>query len=191
MLVDQQVDAQRPHPRSPTRGNCRVGGEGGGGRATTPAAAGLGHVFGDFHTRRGDVEHLPAGLTGRAAAARSAPQPAQHAGRCQTTASGCSTCRSVEPGEPGCLPGFRPVRERWDCLRACRNARSVAVSDDGGSDEFDEFRFNSARSSAMTASNSATFASNSAIRCCSPVTRQVLPTLARSVVDPHTPREQT
>ena len=68
---------------------------------------------------------------------------------------------------PGCLPGLRPVFLRWDCLRACRNARSEAVSDDGGFDEFDEFRFNNARSSATKASSSATLASSSAIRCCS------------------------
>jgi hypothetical protein len=73
------------------------------------------------------------------APARSPPQRAHQPGGCTTTASGSATWRIVAPGSPGCLPGRRFDASRKDRRRAWRDWRSVAVSDDGGSDEFDEF----------------------------------------------------
>ena len=51
-------------------------------------------------------------LTGRPAS--DCPQHRHTGGSCTTTSSGLSTCRSVEPGWPGCPPGFRPDRRRND-----------------------------------------------------------------------------
>ena len=62
------------------------------------------------------------------------PQSAQAGGNTSTSASGASTSASDAPGLPGCLPWGRPEAG----LR--RRSGLVNTSEDGGIEEFPEFR---------------------------------------------------
>ena len=81
-----------------------------------------------------------------AASPRSAPQPPHAPGRWSITSSGSVTISSVEPGAPGCLPGFRFEPRRG---RDGPRPRSV----DGGNDELPEFCPSSLVNSATCAVN--------------------------------------
>lgn len=78
-------------------------------------------------------------------------------GRCTTTLSGTSTCRSVNPGVPGCLPALRPEDSRRDF-----GAALTGASDDGGFDDVRESLRSNASNSATRRVNTSISASRSA-----------------------------
>src|SRR5919112_2988053 len=75
---------------------------------------------------------------------KSAPQPVHGPGSCRSRSFGSSTSANVDPGCPGCPPGFFPLLPRSDFGAGLTNGES----DDGGFDEFRLFcpncRFRSA-----------------------------------------------
>ena len=89
----------------------------------------------------------------------SAPHPPHATGSCLTLRVGHAIWRSVVPGCPGCPPGRRPDLLRRDFGAGLANGES----DDGGREEFFEFCFSCAVSSATTASSLATRAVRSAL----------------------------
>ena len=82
-----------------------------------------------------------------AAPARFAPQPVHGPGSCRRRSFGSATSANVEPGCPGCPPGFRPLVRRSDLGAGLTNGES----DDGGFEEFRELMPRRRHNSAFSA----------------------------------------
>lgn len=126
-----------------------------------------------------------------AASARSAPHVHAPRGKRGTMRSGFSLQARCEPGDPGCLPGFRLPR----CGLPSGGVRPGRSSIDGGSEELPEFRDAARSSLASRSSSSATrvvsaafCAASIAMSCpCSAISASRAPSSGLTITDRHHP----